>query len=366
MKLEFLDPELNEITLKTFTITSACTSPKIVANVSSRCRFKMHALAKIVYKMKGSYETIAFLLGERMGYAEDIVIPVHEASGGYVSPDAENVRAILPEIEAKNVERMKRNDGIRARNAEITKKNEDIRKANEDRATRNEAPLPEEKIAKELKPLRVVGWTHSHNTMGAFSSGTDDANHKRIHDDLVLTALRLDAQGTETIPAAFYIMGITVNVRKEEFSVAYASFPCGYVQQINNAPVVEFDDGLPFDMQEKESIIADLMNEVAKKVKTSGPRGYSWYQPTTTTSTLDRFIFKKETTRTAAPEIDEGMINENFLSKIAEDVDLETFAANKAIANDIIQIHKACGGKESKIYQSVKDLLKDILGLPCG
>jgi len=373
-KVQFVDEDMNDIKFETIVVPEGCKAPVPTVTVTAMCRFKMHALAKVVYRefkdKHGALEAFAFLLGSSMGFGEDIVIPEQEASGALVSVDPESAIAIKPEIAAKNAEREKTNVEIRAKNAEIAKKNEQIRVENVERVKRAEPAVPEEKLLDELKPLQIVGWTHSHNTMSAFSSGTDDANHKRMHNDLILTDLKkeADAKSTAEMPSLFYVIGITTNVRNEECAVIYASHPCGFKQQFTGANVVEVDE-VDLTTEQMQSTILPILADVRKKVKTRRSYSYSWSSPsshgsTPVTRTLDSYVRRRDTdiddAVEKAAEKDPEIVAD--IAKILdEEACLENIVKSKGVLDKIVAIQKACGGKDSKVYQEVKELLRGVM-----
>ena len=366
-----LDDDLNDVVMETIVIPNECKGPVPTIMVTSTCRYKMHALAKVVYRefkdRDGALEAYAFLLGSRMGFAEDIVIPKQEDSGALTSVDPRDVITIHPEIDAKNKEREKKNEEIRVKNAEITKKNDDTRAENALRASHGEEILPEEKLIDELKPLQIIGWTHSHNTMPAFSSGTDDANHKRIHDELVLTDLKKNAKSTATMPVPFYVIGITVNVRKEECGVIYASNPCGLTRQYTGASIDEIEEP-DFTREQMESIILSILADVRKKVNIRATR-YTWapardherdrdhHQSTPISRTLDSYMHRVDNIS------GDRIINDvdNYIKNLDESASIEAIVKDKEILSKIVAIQKSCGGKDSKIYQEVKEYLRGII-----
>ena len=364
MKVQMVDDDLNDMTMETVVTPDACKGPTPAVTVTSTCRFKMHALAKVVYRefreRDGALEAFAFLLGSRMGHAEDIVIPEQEASGAFVSVDPRAVLAIRPEIDAKNKEREKINEGIRSRNAETAKKNEEIRAGNAERADRGGELVPEEKLLDELKPLQIVGWTHSHNLMSAFSSGTDDANHKRIHDELVLSDLKKDAKSTAATPVPFYIIGITVNVKKEECGVIYASQPCGLARQYTGVSIREIDDA-SFTREQMEAVILDILSDVRKKVKTRStvwaPSRREW-RSTPVTRTLDNYMRREDRFGSLSTST---ISSDDLVKKLDEEASIEAIVKCSEVLPKIVAIQKACGGKDSKIYQEVKEYLRGII-----
>ncbi len=260
-EIEIVDDDFKPIVITEKHVPESCKSPKPGIAVTPLARWKMHALAKIVCIEHGSYETIAYVIGTEVGRADDIIVPVHEISSAYVEIKPEHIQSIFPEIEAKNKKREEFNKSIR-------EKNDAIDKENAERMIKGQEPLPRVETP-ELKPLRVTGWTHSHARMNVFSSGTDDAQHKRLHDELVLGTLPdtiVYGNGDDSsIPKPFYVFGITVNVREEEYGVIYVSFPCGFQKQVGNVEIVETGDVLSPD--EKMNAIREIYDNVKEKVK---------------------------------------------------------------------------------------------------
>jgi proteasome lid subunit RPN8/RPN11 len=373
-KVQFVDEDMNDIKFETVVVPEGCKAPVPTVTVTAMCRFKMHALAKVVYRefkeKYGALEAYAFLLGSRMGFGEDIVIPEQEASGALVSVDPESVIAIKPEIAAKNAEREKANVDIRAKNVEIAKKNDEIRAENVERAKRGEPAVPEEKLLDELKPLQIIGWTHSHNTMSAFSSGTDDANHKRMHNDLILTDLKkeADTKSTALVPSLFYVIGITTNVRNEECAVVYASHPCGFKQQFTGANVEEVDE-IDLTTEQMQSVILPILADIRLKVKTRRS-SYSWTSSsrgsTPVTRTLDSYIRRRDTdiedaVESAVDTTSDVELPTDIAKLLDEEASLEKIVTFKGVLDKIVAIQKACGGRDSKLYQEVKELLRGVV-----
>lgn len=382
-KLELLDDNLNEIEIKEKKSPESCKAPKPVIMISKKCRYQMHALAKLVTKQVGDYEAFGYLIGTKIGEAEETVIPEHEVSSASVEVSPENIASVQSEIEEKNKARKQAIEDIKKKNEEIEKENESIRQENEKRIENGDDPLPEKSLVDvpEYKPLRIIGWFHSHGNMSAFSSGTDDTQHKTIHDELVSDPSHVN-EGDEDTPSVFYIVGITVNAHKQEYGVIYASYPCGLEQQIEKVAVNDIESE-PLTKDEKRQIVSDMIEQVKTKVKTRVSRWEGWGQRrkwwkkstnyhsrSNITRSLDKYYESPVTDSDDVEEnaIDQSRLEEITLSNVFKDeglkedfMNLRNFLDSIEIESDGIKASKDEKQEKSTAYDGVKKLLRKIM-----
>lgn len=199
-----------------------CKAPQPIILLSSKAKFKSSALCKIVIKTIGRCEAFAFCIGEEMGRVDDIIIPKQSATFVSVHVLPESVKECADQLKEMNKEREERNkvipsenEKIREENKKIVEKNKEtveknalIVKENEGKEEGNKAPVEKELpllVEKEvLKPMYIVGWTHSHVDFGTFSSGTDDHEHEMLHDQLIFTQLSNTIPDDVLVPRPFY------------------------------------------------------------------------------------------------------------------------------------------------------------------
>lgn len=276
VKLELVNPsDFSERKIQSKEVPAGCRvnmTPRIY--MSELARTKMHAMAAFTYNEVGAYEVFAYLLGEEMGKALDLIIPHVDVTGGYGEVTSENIKKVQPEINEinrkraeKNEEREKRNKKARIENEKIQKRNEKIRRENEKRKKRGLDLLPEKEelpLLRELKPLAIIGWTHSHVNMHVFSSMTDDRQHDTLHRELALTKL-LDQVYDATEPKMFYIIGITVNIHGDEYGVVRGSLICGLDLKWEDVEISPLDDD-EYTRDEIRDQLVLLKEDVKSKV----------------------------------------------------------------------------------------------------
>jgi hypothetical protein len=153
-----------------------CAVPATSFRITRSALMKMFALAKSVQSKLGGVEAYCIMLSDREDLTvTDILIPRHEASGGFVRVDAVYV------------------DEVRDR----------LREMNENGGQ-----------------WEAVGWSHSHGTMGVFFSGTDWENQKALLDSAGKTTQRFG----ETYLTVY---GMTVNVREQIYAEILSRMKCG-------------------------------------------------------------------------------------------------------------------------------------------
>ena len=76
----------------------------------------------------------------------------------------------------------------------------------------------------------VLGWAHSHGQFDAYSSETDDANHRALLNE---TSNFVNFEGVRMK----YIYEITVNARNESYGVVLTQFPYTYIVQSNDTEI---------------------------------------------------------------------------------------------------------------------------------
>jgi hypothetical protein len=375
--IELVDDNGDTIVVKPRRGPSDCLATPSI-RLSSRCFFKIHALAHVVNYLYPGKEAYMFVLGERMGEGIDIIIPKQEVSGVSVHITSDQVKSVVADISAMNNKRESTNEEIRKFNADAKAKNDKIEKQNEAKTSRGEAVLPLIQLKKEFIPLKITGWAHSHNTMSAFSSSVDEEMHKKLHDTLRLTNLAIDAEvdeGESILLKKFYIFGITVNVYKDECPIVYVSFPCGNEKRLpdrqnhQEIDVQEFEDEL-MDTQDKERVIEEIATVVEERVKTETRErsGSSWYpwkdsktrepEPvpvhrSTITQSLDNYYSKKKEPLSTIPA---SSVKEPMLSKTeGESIDTvlnwkifkDVIAKDGIILNEMTKIKNLLKNKEN-------------------
>lgn len=199
-------------------VPDECAVPFNSFKITRRALKTILAMARAVHDHVGSIECYCLLLSNRPDFTiTDIAIPVHSGTGAsvVVSPEA------ITEVR----------DFIKDMNEQINN--------------------PEEK-------WKVVGWSHSHNTMSVFFSGTDWDNQKML----------LDAAGIITKhfgQTVTVIYGMTVNVKGEVYAEVLNRMKCGAETRIEGA-ILKVEEEVDADYKELYSIIKE---EVIEKITTA-------------------------------------------------------------------------------------------------
>lgn len=108
----------------------------------------------------------------------------------------------------------------------------------------------------------VLGWAHSHGQFDAYSSETDDANHRALLNE---TSNFVNFKGVRMK----YIYEITVNARNESYGVVLTQFPCTYIAQSNDTEIEVV--GEDYTSDEKEARLEEIRSEIRLNVRLMPP-----------------------------------------------------------------------------------------------
>lgn len=172
---------------------------------------KIYTMAEIVVELANKgYEAYCLLLGNENGLVEDILIPEQEVTSYSVDISKDALLKVADEIDELDTD------------------------------------------------LQVLGWAHSHHTMMAFSSSTDDDNHSTI---LNQTNNIRQINGKKTK----YMYGLTVSLEpRDNYGVVTSQFECGAtLQREATVSIVDQEQESMFD---PKKLRAKLKKEIKKKV----------------------------------------------------------------------------------------------------
>ncbi len=173
---------------------------------------KIYTMAEIVVDLANKgYEAYCLLLGNENGLVEDILIPEQEVTSYSVDISNDSLLKVADEIDELDT------------------------------------------------GLQVLGWAHSHHTMMAFSSSTDDDNHKTI---LNQTNNIRQINGKKTK----YMYGLTVSLEpRDNYGVVTSQFECGATLQREAIVIIEEqEEEFPLD---SKKLLAKIKKELKKEIK---------------------------------------------------------------------------------------------------
>jgi len=117
------------------------------------------------------------------------------------------------------------------------------------------------------KKYRVIGWGHSHPDFNAFSSGTDDNEHRTVLSQAGVYD-KIDEEcpscGTIVVHRSIrYAVGLTVNLNRDIYAVVITNYNCGRVEECSNARVKVVDP----DTILTNEWIKETREEIRKKIE---------------------------------------------------------------------------------------------------
>lgn len=206
--------------------TMLCPSPIHILPIKKNVYQDLMLMAKAVNELASSqfeesleFEVYCYLLCDKESFKEDepsivteIFIPPHSAQEGHVDVNHEGVLALKDYIEDNE--------------------------------------------------LMVLGWAHSHGQHDAYSSQTDDANHRMI---LAETSNYIKHNEFDLK----YIYEITVNTREDHYGVILTQYPCAHIAQENECDLDIQGEG--YDEFEKEERYNQIKGMVRSKVNLIKP-----------------------------------------------------------------------------------------------
>ena len=183
-----------------------CPAAMRELRISDGALEKIYTMAEIVVELANKgYEAYCLLLGTEDGLVEDILIPEQEVTAYSVDISTDSLLKVADEIDELDTN------------------------------------------------LQVLGWAHSHHSMMAFSSSTDDDNHKTI---LNQTNNIRQINGKKTK----YMYGLTVSLEpRDNYGVLTSQFECGATLQREATVII--------DEQESSLDSKKLRTQLKKEIK---------------------------------------------------------------------------------------------------